>query len=123
MPNIKFSYFYRDAGNYKKWANVVFSNPDGLTLEAAMKALKGAFLQDGLFIAHQVRVPEVFLFPEETLLQTTTVSTNSVPSKQALKNRAICAHGQSLSSLQRSKGKRNVAGPHSILTTRYYSDY
>jgi len=62
MPNIKFSYLYRDAGNYKKWADVVFSNPDGLTLEAATKALKDAFLQDGLFIAHQVRVPEVFLF-------------------------------------------------------------
>jgi hypothetical protein len=26
------------------------------------EALKDAFLQDGLFIAHQVRVPEVFLF-------------------------------------------------------------
>ena len=62
MPNIKFNYLYRDAGNYKKWTDVVFSNPDRLTLEAAAKALKDAFLEDGLFIAHQVRVPEVFLF-------------------------------------------------------------
>jgi hypothetical protein len=62
MLNIKFSYLYRDAGNYKKWADVVFSNPDRLTLEAVTKALKDAFLEDGLFIAHQVRVPEVFLF-------------------------------------------------------------
>lgn len=62
MQNIKFSYRYRDAGNYKKWADLVFSNPDGLTLEAVTKALKDAFLQDGLFIAHQVRIPETFLF-------------------------------------------------------------
>ncbi len=62
MSNIKFSYLYRDAGNYKKWADIVFCNPDGLTLEAVTKTLKGAFMQDGLFVAHQVRVPEMFFF-------------------------------------------------------------
>jgi hypothetical protein len=62
--NIKFSYLYRDAGNYKKWAEVIFSNPDGLTVEVATKALKDAFLRDGLFIAHQVRIPRAFLFDQ-----------------------------------------------------------
>lgn len=62
MHNIKFSYLYRDAGNYKKWADVVFSNPDGSTPEEVTEALKDAFLQDGLFIAHQIRIPEAFLF-------------------------------------------------------------
>jgi hypothetical protein len=62
MHNIKLSYLYRDAGNYKKWADVVFSNPDGSTLEEVTKALKDAFLQDGLFIAHQIRIPQAFLF-------------------------------------------------------------
>ena len=28
MNNVKFNYLYRDAGNYKKWAYVIFSNPD-----------------------------------------------------------------------------------------------
>ena len=64
MDNIKFSYLYRDSGNYKKWAEVIFSNPDGLTLEAVTKALEDDFLQDGLFIAHQIRIPEVFLFDQ-----------------------------------------------------------
>jgi hypothetical protein len=64
MHSIKFSYLYRDAGNYKKWADVVFSNPDGLALEAVTKALKDAFLQDGLFIAHQIRIPGAFLFDQ-----------------------------------------------------------
>ena len=64
MDNMKFNYLYRDAGNYKKWAEMVFSNPDRLTVEATAKALRDAFLQDGLFIANQVRLPEAFLFVE-----------------------------------------------------------
>jgi hypothetical protein len=62
MPNVNFSYLYRDAGNYKKWATIVFSNPDRLTLKAATEALKAAFLHENLFVAHQIRVPEAFLF-------------------------------------------------------------
>jgi len=64
MNNIKFNYLYRDAGNYKKWADIVFSNPERLTIGAITKALGGSFLADGLFIAQQVRVPEVFLSAE-----------------------------------------------------------
>jgi hypothetical protein len=64
MSNIKFSYFYRDAGNYKKWADVVFSNRDGVTLESVARSLTAAFLQDGLFIADQIRIPEAFLFDQ-----------------------------------------------------------
>lgn len=64
MNNIKFSYLYRDAGNYKKWANVVFSNPDGLTVDAVKRVLMDAFLPDGLFIARQIQIPETFLFDQ-----------------------------------------------------------
>jgi hypothetical protein len=56
--NVKFSYLYRDGGNYKKWADVVFSNPEGLSIDLVNKALKHAFMQDGLFIAHQIRIPD-----------------------------------------------------------------
>jgi hypothetical protein len=64
MSNMKFHYLYRDASNYKKWAEIVFSNHEGLSSDAAAKALRSCFSSDGLFIAHQVRVPEVFLFAE-----------------------------------------------------------
>jgi hypothetical protein len=64
MNNIKVIYLYRDAGNYKKWAEVVFSNPEGLPPEAVTKTLSDALLPDGLFIADQVRLPEAFLFTE-----------------------------------------------------------
>ena|ERR1700692_1325623 len=64
MNNVKLIYLYRDAGNYKKWAEVVFSNPERLELEALNNTLRDAFLPDGLFIAHQIRLPEAFLFTE-----------------------------------------------------------
>ena len=64
MNNIKFKYRYRDAGNYKKLADVVFSNPDRLTAGAIAKSLRGSFLEDGQFIAHQIRIPEAFLSAE-----------------------------------------------------------
>jgi hypothetical protein len=67
MASIKLHYLYRDGSNYKKWAEVVFLNPDGLTTEVITKVLQGAFLEDGLFIAHQVRIPEVFLAAEDEL--------------------------------------------------------
>jgi hypothetical protein len=62
VANLRFSYLYRDGSNYKKWADVVFSNPDGLTCEVLRKEFAEAFLTDGLFIAHQVRIPEAFLW-------------------------------------------------------------
>jgi hypothetical protein len=64
MHNIRFNYLYRDAGNYKKSASVVFSNPTGLVPKAAEKVLKDALTQDGLFVAHQIRIPDAFLFDQ-----------------------------------------------------------
>jgi hypothetical protein len=64
MDKVRFNYLYRDAGNYKRWSKVVFPNPDGMPLDAIAESLRAAFLSDGLFIAHQVRIPEVF-FSEE----------------------------------------------------------
>lgn len=62
MTNVEFKYLYRDASNYKKFASVVFSNFSELDPLAVSKSLERAFWVDGLFIASQIRVPEVFLF-------------------------------------------------------------
>jgi hypothetical protein len=62
MSNVEFSYLYRDGGNYKNFGRIVFSNPDKIACDAIGKAFTEAALEDGLFIADQVRVPEVFLF-------------------------------------------------------------
>src|SRR5258708_20408178 len=69
MKNIKFNYLYRDAGNYKKWGNVVFANSDYLNIGAIAEALQGSFLADGLFVAHQICIPEVFLSAEDGITE------------------------------------------------------
>jgi hypothetical protein len=61
MDNIEFSYRYRDGANFKKLGSVVFSNPEQLDCSMIETTLREAFW-DSLFIAHQVRVPEVFLY-------------------------------------------------------------
>jgi len=68
MANVKFHYLYRDGSNYKKWGDIVFSNADELSTETATRGLREAFLEDGIFIAHQARVPEVFLASEDKLM-------------------------------------------------------
>ena len=65
MDNVEFTYLYRDGSNYKKWGRVVFSNPDLLSSDSVENDLQRAFLQDGLFIASQIRVPDVFLYAGE----------------------------------------------------------
>lgn len=68
MKNIRFIYLYRDGGNNKSWAEVVFSNPADLSSSAVESELRRAFMQDGLFIAHQIRLPEVLLYCDEDLI-------------------------------------------------------
>jgi hypothetical protein len=67
MSNIRFQYLYRDGSNYKRWGDVVFSNVDDLSAESILQSLRKSFSGDGLFIAHQIRIPEVFLAGEYTL--------------------------------------------------------
>jgi hypothetical protein len=64
VANIRFNYLYRDASNFKKWASVVFANPDNLSADDIGDSLRSNFLPDQLFIAHQIRVPEAFLFDD-----------------------------------------------------------
>jgi hypothetical protein len=79
MGNIKFHYLYRDGSNYRKWGEVVFFDADDLPLGLITKRLQKLFLEDGLFIAHQVRIPEVFLAEKITSRPTTIASTSSRP--------------------------------------------
>ena len=52
MNSVKLIYLYRDAVNYKKWAEVVFSNPERLELEPLNKTLTDALYPDDFFVAH-----------------------------------------------------------------------
>jgi hypothetical protein len=69
MDNIEFIYLYRDGGNYKKWNRVAFSNPQRIASQVLEEVIRQALSPDGLFIAGQVRIPEVFLYSEGKLSQ------------------------------------------------------
>lgn len=60
--NAEFNYLYRDAGNFKSWNSIIFANPSAMSLEEAEEWIRHSFDSYELFIAHQIRIPEVFLF-------------------------------------------------------------
>ncbi|HET7142373.1 MAG TPA: hypothetical protein VFI68_00010 [Anaerolineales bacterium] len=62
MNNVKFNYLYRDGSNYKSWGEVIFSNPENLTVTEIEEKFLHAFLPDKQFIASQISIPEKFLF-------------------------------------------------------------
>lgn len=57
--NIAFNYQYRDASNFKRSAQVIFSNSNSWELEAINLAFEQATLH-GEFIADQISIPELF---------------------------------------------------------------
>lgn len=54
--NTRIEYLYRDGSNYKRWGWVVFRG----TCDAAVHRRLLSALDDDLFIADQVRIPELF---------------------------------------------------------------
>lgn len=63
--NVKLNYLYRDADNFKWWGEVVFENHSMLDLEE-LRARLGRLLDfEILFIADQIRIPELFPYNTE----------------------------------------------------------
>ena len=62
--NVRLTYLYRDAANYKAWGAVIFTNHEGLALDEIEKRLRHCLFDEVLFVAAQVRIPDVFLFQE-----------------------------------------------------------
>ena len=59
MPNIKFSYLYRDAGNYKKFHSVIFSNPTDIDLQELEKLIRSKLIFSQWFYADQWKLPDL----------------------------------------------------------------
>ena len=59
MPNIKFSYLYRDGGNYKNFGFVIFDNHDNLTLEEIEMLIKSKLIWDTWFYAKEWNLPDL----------------------------------------------------------------
>jgi hypothetical protein len=61
MPNIKFSYFYRNGGNYKKFDNVIFANPDNIILSEIENLIHSKLIDETWFYTDEWKLPELFL--------------------------------------------------------------
>ena len=53
MPNIKFSYLYRDAGNYKNYGEVIFANPDEMPIVELVRLIKLKLIDGQWFYAKE----------------------------------------------------------------------
>ncbi|PJJ83627.1 hypothetical protein [Mucilaginibacter auburnensis] len=56
MPNIKFSYLYRDADNYKNFGYVVFDNPTNMELAEVVHHLKSNLIDGCWFYAKRMEI-------------------------------------------------------------------
>lgn len=61
--NIKLSYLYRDAGNYKQFGDIVFNNPENFTLDEINAKLKSLLIDGEYFVATQWQIPTLYTFP------------------------------------------------------------
>jgi hypothetical protein len=60
MPNIKFSYLYRDGSNYKRFSHIIFSNPDDIDLQEFAALVKSKLIFETWFYADKWKLREIF---------------------------------------------------------------
>ncbi|MDB4925879.1 hypothetical protein [Mucilaginibacter sp.] len=60
MANIKFSYLYRDGGNYKKYGYVVLDNPENKSLEQLAELIRSKLIYGEWFYANEWQLPDLF---------------------------------------------------------------
>ncbi len=61
--NIRLEYQYRDAGNFKNWGEIVFSNPRSLAPEVVTQMAEEVLIDREFFVASSARVPDLH-FPD-----------------------------------------------------------
>lgn len=57
--NIKFSYLYRDSGNYKIFGEIIFSNPDNLVIKDIEHLIRSKLIDGEWFYAKEWRLPNL----------------------------------------------------------------
>ena len=61
MPNIQFSYRYRDAANYKKHDRIIFANPQNIALSDLESFISSKLIDSIWFYVEEWGLPELFL--------------------------------------------------------------
>ncbi|WP_295721081.1 hypothetical protein [Mucilaginibacter sp.] len=59
MANIQFNYLYRDAGNYKIYASVIFANPGNISLTELSALIQSKLIDQIWFYAGDWRLPDL----------------------------------------------------------------
>lgn len=57
--NVRFEYLYRDAGNYKNWGEIIFSNPRNINVDLITAMAEKNLIDRLYFIAPAVDVPDL----------------------------------------------------------------
>lgn len=59
MPNIKFRYRYRDAGNYKNYGSVIFANSGDVDVSELETLIRSKLFDETWFYSHEWQVPDL----------------------------------------------------------------
>jgi len=59
MPNIKFSYLYRDGGNYKKYRFLIFANPTNFDLDYLTSLIQSKLIDGSWFYVNEWKLPDL----------------------------------------------------------------
>ena len=57
--NVRFEYLYRDAGNFKNWGEVVFSNPRNINVDLVAAMAEKVLIDHAYFVASKAGVPDL----------------------------------------------------------------
>jgi len=59
MPNIKFNYLYRDAGNHKNYNSLVFANPNNIDNQDLETLIKSKLIEGSWFYVNEWKLPDL----------------------------------------------------------------
>ncbi|MDD5174980.1 MAG: hypothetical protein PHQ05_00975 [Sterolibacterium sp.] len=86
--NIRFEYLYRDAGNFKNWGEIVFSNPRDITADLVASMAEKVLIDQTYFVAAKAGLPNLHFAEYNELLDhgwheaSTFEPTNEAPNDQ-----------------------------------------
>lgn len=87
--NIKFSYLYRDSGNYKRFGDVIFSNPNNLPILDMEHLIRSKLIDGEWFYAKDWGLPNLHFEPWDEDLDHGFHEFESLSYSQELENAPI----------------------------------
>jgi len=57
--NVRFEYLYRDAGNFKNWGEIIFSNPHNLNADFVSTIAEKVLIDGTYFVTSKAGAPDL----------------------------------------------------------------